>query len=141
MSIAAGEVDETTVVAQGPHVGTVDVGDRVVLVDEATGRGWALNPTGALIWRLYDGASPLGELVDDLTDVLGGPRGEVAASVVGLTSFLGDVGLLDGVLRSIFSVPIDVQYVDVDELGNIVQDSASTTPSFDSRYLAAPPNR
>lgn len=140
MSIAAGDVDETTVVAPAPQVGTVAVGDRVVLVDEEAGRGWALNPMGALIWRLFDGESPLGDLVDDLSDVLGAPRDEVAASVTGLASFLGEGGMLDGVRRSLASVPVDIEYVDVDDCGEVITAAAVPVLSFDHRYLAAPPN-
>lgn len=141
MSIAPGQVDETTVVAPARHVGTVAVGERAVLVDESAGRGWALNASGALIWRLFDGKSPLGDLVNDLSDVLGAPRHEVADSVVGLASFLGELGLLDGVLRNLASVPVDIEYVDVDDCGEVIPAAdLPAVPTFDSRYLAAPPN-
>ena len=73
--------------------------------------------------------------------MLGAPRDQVADSVVGLASFLGEVGLVDGVRRSLASVPVDIEYVDVDDCGKAIPATAgATVPTFDDRYLAAPPN-
>jgi len=142
VSIAPEEVGDATVVVPSRHVGTVAVDDRVVLVDEEAGRGYALNPSASLIWRLFDGESAIGELVDDISEILGVPHDEVHGSVTGLASFLGELGLLEGVRRSVASLPIDIEYVDLDDCGEVVTvpAAAQEMPTFDSRYLAAPPN-
>lgn len=137
MHIVPGDLDGSSIVVPGDHVGIVDVDDRALLVDEFAGRGYALNPTGALVWRLLDGTSALGELIDDIVDAFGASRGEIERSVIGIVGTFGELGLLDNVVRRLESVPIDIEYVDAD----CAQPAGpAPEPTFDSRYLAAPPN-
>lgn len=142
MFISAAEIDEATVVVPGSHVGVVEVEDRILLVDESAGRGHALNPTATLVWRLLGSPAPLGELIEELSGAFGVPRREVGHSVIGLVRNLGALGLLDGVFRSLESVPIDLEFVDpVDcEEPQPAGGGGLAASEFDARYLAAPPN-
>lgn len=140
MLIVPAEIDEASIVSPGRNVGTVEVEDRVVLVDEGAGRGHALNPTGSLVWRLLGPAAPLGDLIEDLADAFGVPRPDVADSVVGLVRDFGSLGLLDGVLRNLQSVPIDIELVDIEDCDEPGESVGRDQPGLDGRYLAAPPN-
>ncbi len=139
MLISPEEVDDRTVPLPAPHVALVDVDDGGVLVDEEAGRGYALNATASLVWKLFDSASPLGDLIEDVSAAFGAPLEEVADSVHGLVRFFGELGLFENVIRNIASVPIDIEYVDVDECGEPIPPGADA-PSFDGRYLPARPN-
>jgi hypothetical protein len=46
--------------------------------------------------------------------------------------------MLDNVRRNLASLPMDIEYIDVDECGEVVP--PEVLPSFDARYVAAPPN-
>jgi hypothetical protein len=138
--ISPDDVDDRTVPLPAPHVAIVAIDDGGLLVDEEAGRGYALNSTASLLWTLFDSASPLGDLIDDVSAAFGAPRPEVAHSVHGLVRFFGEVGLFENVTRNIASVPIDIEYVDVDECGEPIPPDAPEGPSFDARYLVAPPN-
>lgn len=140
MLISPDDVDDRTVPIPSPHVALVEIDDGGVLVDEEAGRGYALNATASLLWALFDSASPLGDVIDDIGAAFGTPRGQVADSVHGLVRFFGELGLFENVTRDIASVPIDIEYVDVDECGEPLPPGATDGPSFDDRYLAAPPN-
>jgi hypothetical protein len=128
-------------------VGAVEVEGRLLLVDEEAGRGYPLNPTGSLLWRILDSVSPLGELIDDLAESFDAPRDDVARGVVHLVRDLGLFGLLEGVARHRDSVPIDVEYAEAPVDASVLDcddpelaDSQTEEPEFDGRYLAAPPN-
>jgi hypothetical protein len=121
-------------------VALIEVDDGGVLVDEEAGRGYALNATGSLLWTLFDSVSPLGDLIDDVSATFTAPRQDIADSVLGLVRFFGELGLFDNVTRNIASVPIDIEYVDVDDCGEPIPPGAAQGPSFDDRYLEAPPN-
>jgi Coenzyme PQQ synthesis protein D (PqqD) len=138
--ISPEEVDDRTVPFPAPHAALVPIDDGGVLVDEEAGRGYALNATASLVWTLFDSVSPLGDLIDDVSAAFGAPRSEVADSVHGLVRFFGEMGLFENVTRNIASVPIDIEYVDLDECGEPIPPAAADGPSFDSRYLMAPPN-
>lgn len=137
MLIAPEHVDDDTVVVRSSHAGLVDVDDRGIVVDEEAGRAYALNPTATLVWRLLDGASPVGALIEDLSDAFAAPRAEVADGVLGLVRYFGLLGLLDNVARHLSTVPIDVEYVGD---GRDCGPGESDPPTFDDRYLAVPPN-
>lgn len=138
MLISPEDIDDHTVPVPTSHAALVEIDDGGLLVDEEAGRGYALNATATLLWKLFDSVSPLGDLVEDVSAVFGVPREEVADSVRGLVRFFGEVGLFDNVTRNIASVPIDLEYVDLDECGEPVP--PGPRPSFDARYLEAPPN-
>jgi coenzyme PQQ synthesis protein D (PqqD) len=138
--ISPDDVDDRTVPVPAAHVALVEIDDGGVLVDEEAGRGYAVNATAALLWKLFDSVSPLGELIDDVSAAFGEPRSDIAASVHGVVRFLGELGLFENVTRSLASVPIDIEYVDVDDCGQPVPSAAADRTAFDARYLAAPAN-
>lgn len=138
--IAPDSIDERTVLTPGHHVGAVEVGDGLVLVDEFAAAGHALNPTATLVWRLLDGVSPLGDLIDDIASAYGIRRTDVSEQVIGLTRDLGSLGLFDQVSRSWRSVPVDIELVRHDDCGDGQAQAAEPLPELDDRYLAAPPN-
>ncbi len=140
MLIHPDDIDARTVPLPAAHVALVQVDDGGVLVDEEAGRGLALNATASLLWSLLDSVSPIGDLVDDVSDVFGTPREEVEDSIVELVRFFGEFGLFTNVARDSAAVPIDIEYVDVDECGESIPPSAAAGPTIDDRYLAAPPN-
>ncbi|MGH9178397.1 MAG: PqqD family protein [Acidimicrobiales bacterium] len=141
MAITVHEIGEATVVVPGDHVGVVEVEDCLLLVDEGAGRGYPLNITGSLVWQLLGSSAPLGELIEDLSAVFGAPRPDVAHDVIGLVRTFGSLGLLDGVFRSLESVPIDIEFVDADDCdAPDAPDARLDGPGLDTRYLAAPPN-
>lgn len=138
MLIRPDDINERTVPVPAAHVAFVPVDDGGVIIDESAGRGYALNATASLLWTLLDSVSPLGELVDDVSDVFGVAREEVEDRVHATVRFFAELGLFNNVTRRIESVPIDVEYVDLDECGEPVP--PGPTPSFDDRYVKAPPN-
>lgn len=139
MLISPDDVDDRTIPLPVPHAAMIEIDDGGLLVDEEAGRGYALNATATRIWKLFDLKCPVGDLIDDVSAAYGVPRPEVADSVRGLVRTFGEYGLFENVARNIASIPIDVEYVDVDECGEVIQPAADG-PSFDTRYLAAPPN-
>lgn len=72
----------------------VDVDDEAVVIDEATGALFLLNSTGALVWRCFDGESSLGEICDDLCELLELPCAEVEEQAAALTASLLELGLV-----------------------------------------------
>jgi hypothetical protein len=139
MVIRPDDVDDRTVPLPASHVALVKIDDGGVLVDEEAGRGYALNATASLLWTLFDSESPLGDLIDDVSTIFEVPRQEIAGSVHGMVRFFGEVGLFRNVTRNIASIPIDIEYVDPDECREPTPPGRAR-PSFDDRYLPAPPN-
>ena len=66
-----------------------------VLVDEATGSGYALNATAAEVWALCDGQRTLDDIVDALLDRYEATPEQVHESVIALVVHLRDLGMLD----------------------------------------------
>jgi hypothetical protein len=97
--IPAGAVGPTLAPRLRPGVGSAFLDDEAVLLDPATGASHLLDRTAALVTRLLDGESTLGEIAFDIADVLGVERERVEADVVGLVRALGEQGLLEGVAR------------------------------------------
>lgn len=139
MIIGPGEIDERTVPLPARHVALVDIDDAGLLVDEEAGRGYPVNATAALLWKLLDSGSPVGDLIDDVSAAFDVPRVAVAPSVHSLVQTFGHLGLLDNVRRSFASLPIDIEYAASDDCGEPVPHSAAKR-SFDDRYLPVPPN-
>jgi hypothetical protein len=133
------DIDDRSIPIPVPHAAIVEIDDGGLLVDEEAGRGYALNATASLLWKLFDSRSPLGELIDDVSAAFGVPRQDVADSCLGLVRVLGELGLFENVARSFASLPIDIEYVDEDECGEPIRPEIDE-PSFDSRYLASPPS-
>jgi hypothetical protein len=137
--IEASDLDEDDAVGPAPGVGVIQVDEQIVLVDELTGRAHALNPTASIVWECLDGQTPIGVIIDDVHAEFGGPRGTIADDITQLARDLGTLGFLDNVARGLAFVPIDVRYTSADEC-EPDSDPTSRPPSFDSRYVAAPPN-
>ena len=78
------------VLSPAPGAATVEVADEVIVVDESIGVLHLLNPMGALVWRCFDGVSPLDEICADLADVHGVPVATVESDVSALAQRLLD---------------------------------------------------
>jgi len=134
------EIDERTVLVPAAHVAMVDVDDGGLLVDEEAGRGYPVNATASLLWKLLDSVSPVGELIDDVSAAFDVPRSAVADSVHDLVRTFGHLGLLENVSRNFASIPVDIDYADPNTCREPVPAGAGEERSFDDRYLPAPPN-
>ena len=89
-------VDGSFVPVPAPRVGTVNVDDEAVLVDESSDVLVPLNPMAALVWACFDGTSSLGEICADLAEGLGFPFETVLRDVVDVTRRLvGAEGISD----------------------------------------------
>lgn len=96
-------LDSVLVPRRGVH--RYELGESVVLLDPSTGCTVALDRTGALVYSVLDGRSPLREIVADLAHVFGAPEERVGADVLALGRALGRAGLLAGVRGGEGSVP------------------------------------
>jgi hypothetical protein len=137
--IGSEEIGEGTVPVPASHVALVEIDDDGLLVDEEAGRAYPVNATAALLWKLLDSVSPVGDLIDDISAVYGAPRSAVAESVHDLLRTFGELGLLRNVGRSFSSVPIDVIYAD-DPCLEPLPPGPPSEPPLDDRYLPVPPN-
>ena len=138
--LASDEIDDHTVLVPAPHVAIMDLDDGGLLVDEEAGRAYPTNATATLLWKLLDSMAPIGDLIDDVTAVFGSPRSVVADSVHRLVRTYGELGLFENVSQSLASVPVDIEYVDLDECGEPLPPGSDHGQSYDGRYLVAPPN-
>ena len=134
------EIDDRTVPLPAGHVALVQVEDGGLLVDEEAGRGYPVNATAALLWGFLDSESPLGDIIDDVSAAFEAPHSDVAPNVYGLVRTFGELGLLKNVRRNLASIPVDIEYVDVDECGKSVRAGDDAGPLLDTRYVAVPPN-
>jgi PqqD family protein of HPr-rel-A system len=126
----------TSVFAPTGSARLVDVDDEAVVIDEATGALFLLNATGALVWRCLDGESSLGEICDDLCDLLELDCAEVEEQAAALTASLLELGLVvDLPARAGASATGD----ESDECGcGRVHDDPSV--ELDDRLLVDPPS-
>jgi Coenzyme PQQ synthesis protein D (PqqD) len=138
--IGPDEIDETTVPVPAAHVALIDVDDGAVLIDEEAGRGYPLNATASLLWKLLDSVSPVGDLIDDVSAAFDVPRSAVADSVHDLVRTFGHLGLFENMSRNFNSVPIDIRYADPDMCPDPVPPEGAGERSLDDRYLAVPAN-
>ena len=91
------KVDERLVPVRREAVHTVEVDGEAVLLDEDGGRLHLLNATGAIVWACFDGESAIGEIVTDISEVLGTPRDVVLADTLAISRHLASEGLLANV--------------------------------------------
>lgn len=92
---AAGEVGPDFVPRPLPEVVTVAVDGDAIVYDERREMAHLLSPTGAIVWELLDGETPLSELAADLSEVFGTDEDEVLLDLVALVRELGHRGLLE----------------------------------------------
>jgi hypothetical protein len=92
-------MDETTAPARAPFVHAVVLDGEAVLLDERENRLHLLNHTATLLWQLYDGATTLDALAEEISDELGLERGAVLLDLVAVSQHLADEGLLAGYER------------------------------------------
>lgn len=85
----------TTVVAPRPTIYTVPLDNEAVLLDEENDRLHHLNPSATLVWQCFDGIATLGEIADDVSEVLGEDRDAVLDQTIAVTAQLADEGLLE----------------------------------------------
>ena len=116
-------IDERLVPVRADGVHAVGVDGEAVLLDERTGQLHLLNPTSALLWACFDGESSIGEIVTDISEELGLPRGMVLADTVALTRRLASEALLANVERA----------------GGGARPEGPKAPA-DPRFLREPPN-
>jgi len=88
------DVDLEWVIAVSDDVACELFDDEAVLLDEATGRLLQLDRLGTLVFRCFDGASPLSEIIGDLAAVFDVPTETVASDVSALLRQL----LSDGIV-------------------------------------------
>src|SRR5437016_2341755 len=79
-------------------VTSTQLDEDLVLMNRADGNVCVLNQTGALIWRCFDGEGTLAEIAEDLAEVFHAPREEVRDDVLGITQWIGEEGVLEGVV-------------------------------------------
>jgi hypothetical protein len=79
--------------AAGFQVETVD--DELLLFDHEHGRILALNPTGALLWHLCDGARTVGEIVELLQQGYPEAAAAIPAEVAETLAKLSEAGALE----------------------------------------------
>lgn len=147
-----GALTEASVVRRSPFAATVPVDGHAILVDGPGGRAHAINPTAALVWGCLDGTGDLGGLIDDLVAGFEVPRAIVADDVLGLARDLARLGLLDGFGAAAGAWPEDLASRDDDcppgagdpaaisGRADVSDPAGPADPSFDDRYLTAPPN-
>ena len=98
--IAPDDIDEGYVPHVRDDVVPVEVGTDTVLLGRF-GEATVLNPTAGLVWRFFDGESPLGELSDDFAAALDEDVDTVRTEIVRFARVLGRSGLLVGVAEPI----------------------------------------
>jgi hypothetical protein len=90
-------IDESFVPEPSPAVFTLVIDGEAVLLDEVDERLHHLNAPAALVWVCLDGHAAVGDLVTELSEELGVPRGTVLTDTLGVLRELGAQGLLRGV--------------------------------------------
>ncbi|HXY73487.1 MAG TPA: PqqD family peptide modification chaperone [Actinomycetota bacterium] len=70
----------------------------LVLVNRDEDSVHVLNATAAIVWNCFDGESALSDIADDLADVFQQPTDQMRDDVLGITQWIGELGLLEGVV-------------------------------------------
>src|SRR6266542_6086739 len=96
-AILTTDIDLSFVPKPVDRVSERQLGDELVLYDPEREAVFVLDPIGSVIWRCLDGEVSLGELSEDIVEVLKAPSEEVPRDVVELARRLGAAGLLVGV--------------------------------------------
>jgi hypothetical protein len=73
----------------------IDLGDGLILYDREANLVHHLNPSAALVWRMCEGTSSVGELVRGIVEELGSSPHEVKAQVTDLLRELDELGLTE----------------------------------------------
>lgn len=94
----AEEINEAFVPRPRAGIVGVEVDGEAVLLIEGTTRPHWLNPVATIVWKCFDGASSLAEIVSDLTAAFRADSEVVRNDVLGLTQEIGRAGLLEGVV-------------------------------------------
>ena len=79
------------------EVAFVPVKDEALLYVEATGDLHQLDAIGAVICRVFDGATSVATAATRLSEAFGAPRRQVEADVLAFAERLGGYGLLEGI--------------------------------------------
>lgn len=97
--IASDEITPIFAPAVRPTVGSAILDDEALLLDES-GVTHLLNPPATLVFRCFDGDSPINEIAADIAAALAADEQTVESDIVGFVRQLGAHGLLAGVRRS-----------------------------------------
>lgn len=73
----------------------IDFGDGLIIYDRDASLVHHLNPSAALVWRMCEGTSSVGELVQVIVEALGSSPHEVNAQVTDLLRELDELGLTE----------------------------------------------
>jgi hypothetical protein len=73
----------------------IDFDDGLILYDRDANLVHHLNPSAALVWRMCEGTSSVGELVQGIVEVVGSSPHEVNAQVTDLLRELDELGLTE----------------------------------------------
>jgi len=97
-NLEVGDIDESFVPRFRDEVAAVELDGEAVLLDGSNGAVHTLNPTATLIWKFCDGATRLGDLIEDLVAVFDDTNGHaIHADVMALVRDFARQGLLVGV--------------------------------------------
>jgi hypothetical protein len=81
----------------------IDLGDGLIIYDRDANLVHHLNPSAALVWRMCEGTSSVGELVQVIVEVLGSSPHEVNAQVTDLLQELDELGLTEDASHQVTS--------------------------------------
>jgi thiol-disulfide isomerase/thioredoxin len=96
--LEAGDIELDFVPKARATVTSAKLDEDLVLMNREDGNVCVLNQTGALIWRCFDGEGTLAEIAEDLAEVFRAPREEIRGDVLGITQWIGEEGVLEGVV-------------------------------------------
>lgn len=135
------DIDTSLTVAG--HVKAVEVGDDLVVVDELNATAYGLNSVAAYVWMSLAEGLTLTAIVDELAPVFDAPVEQIVTDVSALAREFGKLGVVTSDGPHLMTQLVAEECVA--DLEDVVDGSHSTpegasTPTFDDRYLAAPPN-
>ncbi len=105
--VAVEDIDLAFVPVPAERIAGVELDDRSVLIDGATGLVHVLDPIGSVVWRCLDGVVALEVLADELAEAFGASPEVVRQDLLALTRTLARLGLLEGVARPVFTLHPD----------------------------------
>jgi len=108
--LEAGEIGLDFVPARRDDVLTRELDGELVLANHGDEDNvHVLNPTAAIIWNCFDGDSALSEIADDLADLFQQPADQMHEDVLGITQWIGEQGLLEGVVPTPDETPTGLE--------------------------------
>jgi hypothetical protein len=119
-------------------VSAIEVDDEAVIVDEFNGHAYSLNSIASFVWAgLADGLTVMA-VVDELSEVFTTPRDVIETAVTQVVHDFGQLGVVGD--RTSGSLGFDADGCGASAAASDPPADRRHAPSFDGRYLAAPPN-